>query len=54
MDALNGVLIVLNVALLVFQLRKEWHTRRPAEAHPLEPALRDIAQAIRGAVELGR
>jgi hypothetical protein len=43
---LNVGLAVVNLAVGVFQFWKEWHAHREA-AHPLDPALRDIAEAIR-------
>jgi hypothetical protein len=45
--AFNVVLTAVNIAVAVFQFWREWHTHLQPAAHPLEPALRDIAHAIR-------
>ena len=49
MDALtllDVLLAVVNISV-AFQGWREWHARRQPAPHPLEPALRDIAQAMR-------
>ena len=47
--ALVGAAIVmaLNAAVTVLTLREKWRAARGAGPHPLDAALRDIAQAIR-------
>ena len=46
--ALGAILVVLNVALALNNIWKEWQARRKRHApHPLDAALRDIAAAIR-------
>jgi hypothetical protein len=48
-DALNVILALVNIAVALYQGWREWRTRRQPEPHPLEPALRDLAQAVREA-----
>lgn len=44
---LAAILTIINIGLALRNVYKEWHARNRPVTHPLEPALRDIAQAIR-------